>query len=470
MAGARGAMVPAVLALVALTSAPGVPAPGAAAEGPTALARRLREQAREVSSGEACAEIEKGMDELLRLMEKLEALRPDLPGGAGGGPTRERARARALFRDRLERHSDLVTALFAANRRESSRQVGGFFAGEKDSAEVARAVRLRAFHRRAQTFGDAARVYLRAHETLGNGDGPPGGRRPLGLAVATALLVGAAAWGARRRRPSGAPDAGSRERLLAGIYRIERELGRGGMGVVLEALDVELQRRVALKRMRRELSSDPRALDGFLNEARVVAALKHPYIVEIHTFVREGDELYLVFEYVAGRPLSAELAGGKRLPPERLRALFGQVAEALDYAHSQRVLHRDLKPANIMVTPQDAIKVMDFGLAHRARNSAAQATRAGAAGTLDYMAPEAEQGIVSRESDLYSLGVCLYEAATGRLPFADLAAKRAGGFPPPSAVSGVSPALDPVLTRALHPDPARRFHTGAELLASLGAA
>jgi serine/threonine-protein kinase len=145
-----------------------------------------------------------------------------------------------------------------------------------------------------------------------------------------------------------------------------------------------------------------------------------------------------------------------------------QVGSALDYAHANKVIHRDLKPANIMVTPQGAAKVMDFGLAHQAALTVASVTRAG---TPPYMAPEQESGVVSRESDLYSLGVVFYETVTGRLPFPGpnyLAQKREMSFAPPSkAAPGLPERLDGVLARALQADPKLRFHSAAEFAQAL---
>jgi serine/threonine-protein kinase len=257
--------------------------------------------------------------------------------------------------------------------------------------------------------------------------------------------------------------------VLGGNYRVERELGRGGMGVVVEALDLTLQRKVAIKLLLAEVGSEPADLDRFLAEARLVAALKHPSIVEIHTLFREGASLCLVFESVPGFPLSAYLGGGKTIPPPSTSAFARQVASALDYAHSMKVIHRDLKPANIMVTPSGLAKVMDFGLAHQAKTTLARVTRTDSWGTMPYMAPEQELGEASRESDLYAFGVCLYEMLTGNLPFEGpnfLAQKREKRFKPPSA-SGLPPGVDAVLARALEPGPKDRYHSAAELAAAL---
>ncbi|MEK7874026.1 MAG: serine/threonine-protein kinase, partial [Chloroflexota bacterium] len=260
--------------------------------------------------------------------------------------------------------------------------------------------------------------------------------------------------------------------VLGGNFRIVRELGRGGMGVVFEALDLALERKVAVKRMREELCQSPKDVEAFLDEARMVAALRHPNIVEIHSVLWENGSAYLVFEFVPGEPLNRTLGRG-RLDGRPLTGLLSQLASALDYAHSRKVIHRDLKPANIMLTAEGTAKVMDFGLAHRAKMTVARLTRAKAAGTFAYMAPEQELGSVSRESDLYALGVCVYEMAVGRLPFEGpnfLVQKRELRYVPPSKAAGLSPAFDALIAKALQLDPARRFHSAAELLAAVEAA
>jgi serine/threonine-protein kinase len=259
--------------------------------------------------------------------------------------------------------------------------------------------------------------------------------------------------------------------MLGDNFRIIREIGQGGMGVVYEAMDLTLQRKVAIKRMRAELMQNKRELDMFLSEARLVAALKHPNLVEIHSILREGEQLFLVFEHVSGRPLHQVLEDGGTLPYGQIKAILKPVAHALDYAHSKRVIHRDLKPSNIMITEEGQVKVMDFGIAHQAKKTVAKLTRADAWGTPPYMAPEQELGTVSRESDLYSLGVCYYEMLTGQLPFPGpnfLAQKREMAYEAPTKTGPrLHPKTDEVMRKALQAEPRNRFHTGAEFMAAV---
>ncbi|MFA5137944.1 MAG: serine/threonine-protein kinase [Elusimicrobiota bacterium] len=282
----------------------------------------------------------------------------------------------------------------------------------------------------------------------------------ISLAVLLAPVLGLLAWRCRAA-------ARAQRTVLGGNFEVKRELGQGGMGTVYEAEDLTLRRKVAIKQMREELQQSPKDLEMFLNEARLVAALKHPNIVEIHGVLRDDGRVYLVFEHVSGRTLGDLLKESGKMPVRAALALFKPVADAVDYAHACRIIHRDLKPANIMLTDAKAVKVMDFGLAHQASVTVARLTRAAAWGTMAYMAPEQELGSVSRESDVYSLGVCLYEAMAGKQPFPGpdfLRQKRSKAYEPPSKL-GLPAGLDAVMARALDPEPGRRFHSAGELLA-----
>ncbi|MFH1724957.1 MAG: protein kinase [Elusimicrobiota bacterium] len=253
-------------------------------------------------------------------------------------------------------------------------------------------------------------------------------------------------------------------------FDIVRKLGQGGMGEVYEAVDRGLERRVAIKKMRAEIAGDPRARKRFLKEARTVAALKHPNIIEIHSIIEEGGGLYLVFEHVPGDPMDEAIARRRALPLGEAVNLTRQVGRALDYAHSRGVIHQDLKPANIMVSDGTA-KVMDFGIARRVAETLSTLSRGEVAGTPAYMSPEQERGGYQPESDVYALGVCFYEMLTGRPPFtgvASLNAKLQRAYVPLSRlVPGLPPAVDAVLDQALEPDVSRRFHTAADFVAAL---
>jgi tetratricopeptide (TPR) repeat protein len=260
--------------------------------------------------------------------------------------------------------------------------------------------------------------------------------------------------------------------LLGGHYRVTRELGRGGMGVVYLAQDETLQRPVAIKQLQREIRGSAEDLERFLREARLVAQLKHPHMAQIHAVIADGD-LLLVFEFVDGEPLERLLSREKRLAPARARLIVGQVCDALQYAHERKIVHRDLKPANVMIDAAGSAKVMDFGIAHQSRGAATM-TKTQASGTPPYMSPEQGFGSVSKASDLYALGVMTYEMLTGARPFEGpdfLEPKLRKEF---SAASSLNPALGPgvdeFFSRALDPDPTKRPADAAAFALALGRA
>ncbi|MDE2293134.1 MAG: serine/threonine protein kinase, partial [Elusimicrobia bacterium] len=264
--------------------------------------------------------------------------------------------------------------------------------------------------------------------------------------------------------------------LLAGTYRLGSRIGSGGMGIVYEAVDVHLERKVAIKRMREEICVDARERERFLQEARLVAALKHPNIVEIHAVVGDASEVYLVFEYVDGHTVTDYLRAYRRLPFDQSVRVVQGAAAACDYAHAHGVVHRDLKPSNVMITREGVVKVMDFGVARRAKDALGRAADTGTvSGTPQYMSPEQEEGNVRAESDVYALGVCLYEMVSGQLPFQGLGVNlsiskaRRSYVPLSRLVAGLPPGTDDVVAWALDPDPARRCHTPMRLAGALQA-
>ncbi|MBI4677772.1 MAG: protein kinase [Elusimicrobia bacterium] len=292
--------------------------------------------------------------------------------------------------------------------------------------------------------------------------------------------TGAAAAGAASTAPTVAQGGAPGERvefapgtvgpgtLLGGTYRVERELGKGGMGVVYEAMDVKLQRPVALKHLKREAYDSPEMRERFLKEARLVAKLRHPHLAEIFAVVGEED-LYLVFELVQGEGLDKVISRRGRLTLEEAKRVVGEVCGALEYAHQERVIHRDLKPSNVMFDKDGKAKVMDFGIAHEARGSSTL-TQTAAWGTPPYMAPEAEGGRVGVESDLYALAVMTYEMLTGARPFPGpyfLEKKLKKEYPPATAVNGALPkSVDAFFAKALEPEPERRHRSAAEFAAA----
>ena len=276
----------------------------------------------------------------------------------------------------------------------------------------------------------------------------------------------------RRRRAeaasepgAGPADAEEGARLKA-PFVLRQPIGRGGMGVVYDGWDVNLERRVAIKKMRDEISGDPRERERFIKEARLVASLEHPAIVAVHSIFEEDGELYLVFEYVEGLTLDALLQDRGPLSLAEAGRLLRPVCEALDYAHSRRVIHRDLKPSNIMVTSADKVKVMDFGIARVAKDSMARLTSTNTvAGTPIYMPPEAEQGMVGKAGDIWALGAVAYELLTGRPPFNPpgyAAAKLSRSYARLSSADAGLASADAAVHTALDPDPEKRPKTAVE--------
>jgi len=261
--------------------------------------------------------------------------------------------------------------------------------------------------------------------------------------------------------------------LVRGQYEISREIGAGGMGRVFAGVDRALGRPVAIKKMRDELRHDARERARFVAEAKTVAALHHPNIVDIYAIAEDGGDVFLVFEYVEGRTVHELLTGGRLAPAEAARIARAS-AEALEYAHGRGVVHRDMKPSNVMLDRSGAVKVMDFGIARLAKDTMLRQSATGTvAGTPPYMAPEQEQGHARAESDVYSLAVCAYEMLTGKLPFVGsgggmLLNKINMSYVAPSRqAAGLPEALDGVFERAFQADPDKRFRTPREFAAAL---
>lgn len=269
------------------------------------------------------------------------------------------------------------------------------------------------------------------------------------------------------------PQRGRPQRI-GGDFVLGRQIGGGGMGLIYEAEDTALRRKVAVKVMREELRTDARAKERFMEEARTVAALHHPHIVDIHSIVDDASGLYLIFELVTGKTVADLLAQRGRLSLAEARSILKPVCAALDFAHRREVVHRDLKPANIMITDAGDAKVMDFGIsrhAQAARPTNAGETQATARGTPYYMAPEQEYGAVRKESDIYSLGACLYEMLAGRPPYCGQATaeqKMRRDYPKlTTLVPELPAAIDQLIDWSLEPDPDKRVRSVRDFWALL---
>jgi serine/threonine protein kinase/Tfp pilus assembly protein PilF len=256
-------------------------------------------------------------------------------------------------------------------------------------------------------------------------------------------------------------------------YRILEELGRGGMGVVYRAEDLELERSVAIKFLPASVAGNTEERERFKREAKAAAALNHANICTIHAIEEAEGETFIVMEHVEGQELKDRLRTGP-LGLEEALAIAGQLARGLAAAHARGIVHRDIKSANIMLSSGGQVKIMDFGLA-KVRGSS-QVTKVGTTvGTAAYMSPEQARGEeVDQRSDLWSLGVVLYEMLTGRLPFQndyDQAVIYAILNQEPESLRALRPELpdrlEQIVTRAMAKDPAARFQTAGELVAAL---
>ncbi len=253
--------------------------------------------------------------------------------------------------------------------------------------------------------------------------------------------------------------------VIGGRYRIEAQIGAGGMAEVFRGFDTVLSRPVAVKILAPQFARDPEFVERFRREARAAARLNHPNVVAVYDTGAADGTNFIVMEYVEGRTLADFLGQGGKLTPARALEIAEHVCDALEAAHAQGVVHRDVKTANIMITRQGVVKVMDFGIARIAEGAQTLAQTAAVLGTAAYLSPEQAQGRpVDARSDIYSLGVVLYEMVAGRPPFTGdspvaVAYKHVQESPaPPSALNPeVSPPLDAVVMRALAKNPANRY-------------
>ena len=262
-----------------------------------------------------------------------------------------------------------------------------------------------------------------------------------------------------------------------GRYRILKELGKGTMGVVYQAHDPQIDRMVALKILRPDRMVSEAFVARFLKEARAIGRLSHPHIVTIYDVGEDHDTIYIAMEYLEGKPFNEVIRSG-RLTVQDAVEIARQVAEALEYAHGKAIVHRDIKPSNIILTEDNRVKLTDFGIARIEDTATAHQTQAGEIlGTPVYMAPEQVMGqTVDGRSDLFSLGVILYEMTVGRRPFAgnNIAAifrsiTQDTPEAPEAADPFISKELSGLIMKSLAKNPAERFQTGAEMARALSA-
>ncbi len=260
-------------------------------------------------------------------------------------------------------------------------------------------------------------------------------------------------------------------------YQINAHLGQGGMGNVFRATDSMLGREVALKMLHPQLTSQPQFLERFKKEARVLAQLLHPNIAVIYNFIEQHDNHYMVMEYVEGTSLDDLLKIHKALPVQFVVPVFIQALEGLQHAHKKNIFHRDIKPSNLMLTEDGVLKLMDFGIAKVAgEQKMTQVNKI--VGTVEFMAPELIEGkTASVSSDIYAMGVTLYELVSGKLPFESdtdynlmQAILKKKIKPPDRLNASVPKALSDIILKALEKNPEHRYQTARAFQQALIAA
>lgn len=264
-------------------------------------------------------------------------------------------------------------------------------------------------------------------------------------------------------------------KVLAGRYELFERVGEGGMSVVYKAKDKLLNRFVAIKILKPEFINDHKFIDSFRRESQAAASLSHPNIVNIYDVGREGNIHYIVMELIQGKTLSDYIKEQGPMPYPKVIALSKQIAAALAFAHKNHIIHRDVKPHNVMITPNGTAKITDFGIAKAVNAATIVDNTEGIIGSVHYFSPEqARGGYVDEKSDIYSLGIVMYEMLTGRVPFdgdnpVNIALMHINGemVPPSKLVDGVPPALEHIILKCTDKYPVNRFASADELIEAL---
>ncbi len=257
---------------------------------------------------------------------------------------------------------------------------------------------------------------------------------------------------------------------VVGEYRITERIGAGGMGEVYKAVHAKIGRIAAIKFLS-ESAPDPQFLQRFLNEAQIQASLQHSNIVTLYDFLEYNRQPCIIMEYIEGQTLSEFIRARGCLPMPEILRIFHATTDALAYVHSRGIIHRDIKSSNIKLTPTGQVKVLDFGIA-KAGGSPTLTMTGAFVGTLQYISPEQfTGGIADARSDIWALGVLLYEMVTCRMPFdapsiGGLFQQVVGtGYTPPSALGlQVHPSVEAIINRCLRKNPAERYPSAVELL------
>jgi serine/threonine protein kinase len=256
---------------------------------------------------------------------------------------------------------------------------------------------------------------------------------------------------------------------IIGKYKLVEKLGEGGMGEVYRGINMMVEREVAIKFLRPELAGQPQVVERFRSEAVTLAKLNHPNIATLYDFDRQGDSFIMVLEFVRGVTLDDVLRTRGAIPVDQAVPIFCQVLDGIQHAHDFGIIHRDIKPANMMLTEKGTLKVLDFGIA-RILGTARMTRQGNIIGTIEYMSPEQVRGMETDErSDIYSLGMLLYEMLTGRCPFEiqnefELMKAQIEQYPvPPRQLNPAIPeVVEQAIWRSIQKDPAQRFQNASE--------
>jgi serine/threonine protein kinase len=262
---------------------------------------------------------------------------------------------------------------------------------------------------------------------------------------------------------------------MLGSYRIISQIGQGGMATVYKAYQPSMDRHVAIKVLPSQLAESKEFVARFQQEARIIARLEHPHILPVFDYGESDGVAYFVMRYLEAGTLKDRMVARRPLPLNEIDRIFTQLTDALSYAHGHGVVHRDLKPANALVDSQGNLFLTDFGIAKLLESASPRLTQTDAImGTPAYISPEQAQArTVDQRSDIYSLGIILYEMVTGQVPFeaetplAIILKHVSDPLPPPSLIKkDIAPAIEQAILKALAKDPDDRFATAAEFLAA----
>lgn len=264
-------------------------------------------------------------------------------------------------------------------------------------------------------------------------------------------------------------------KVLAGRYELFERIGEGGMSVVYKAKDKLLNRFVAIKILKPQFIGDHKFIDSFRRESQAAASMSHPNIVNIYDVGREGNIHYIVMELIEGKTLSDYIKAQGAMSYPKVIALSKQIAAALSFAHKNHIIHRDVKPHNVMIAPNGTAKITDFGIAKAVNAATIVDNTEGIIGSVHYFSPEqARGGYVDEKSDIYSLGIVMYEMLTGRVPFdgdnpVNIALMHINGemVPPSKLVAGVPPALEHIILKCTDKYPVNRYASADELIEAL---